>query len=211
MPLNANALVTEPEAEAWLKTGGADAAALQEEINRASEWIENYCGRPLKEATYTAIRISGYGAEKLRLKASPVKIDDLVGKPVTIAVNGVAQSLWLQESDGDPALKDVILGSSDLTSPVGRRDYLYRSQGWGPVSAKNPLNVLLTYTGGLATIPDDLKGACLYVLQKFWRDRQKQLADVTTVSGPFGSVSILDISMPRWAQAALDRYRVVAV
>lgn len=205
MALKPNALLTLVEAEAWLRTGVSDNPALEEEINRVSSAIEMYCGRPLKEATYPAVRMAGNGSMTLRLKATPVKIDDLVGKPFTVSVNGVAQTLWLQESDGDPATKDVILRSTDHTTVKGLRNHLYRSQGWGPISRKSPDNILLTYTGGFATIPEDLKEAAALILLTFWRDRDKKLTDVTTLSGPFGSVSILD-RMPQKARQILESY-----
>src|SRR5262245_16825679 len=208
MSLNPNALVTLDEAEAWLRTGAADDPALEEEINRASEAIEAYCARPLTERTHTG-RVTGPTGLKLYVKAAPVKIDDLGTKPVVIAVDGVLQTLWLQESDGEPGNKDVSLGSTDPMSATGLRDYFYRGGGWGNYGGRTSAeaNVKYTFTAGLAVIPPDLQGACLYVLQKLWRDRQKQVADITTVSGPFGSVNILDIAMPRWAEAALARYR----
>lgn len=208
MPLKANALVTVEEAKSWLNvTGATDDAKLEDEINRASEALEAYCNRPLKKATYTNVRLMGGARPTLYLKAVPID----VAAALTISVDAVVQTVWKTEADGDPALKDVIVGSDDHTTLLGQQNHLWRGPGWGCPSYSNPYNVLLTYTGGLGTTPDDLKGAAFYVIQKLWRDRTKGLTDVTTISGPSGSINILDIAMPRWARQALDRFRVVAV
>jgi hypothetical protein len=209
MALNTNALVTLDEAKSWLTTGGADDLKLEEEINRMSDFLEGYCRRPLKERTFTNQRRRGMSWPELRFRATPLNIS----QPLTVVVDDVAQTIWKSEADGDQGLKDVIIVDADPEDAVlGVRTSLWRSQGWAPFSSGRPLNILLTYTGGLASVPGDLAEAALYVLQKLWRDRQKQLADVTTVTLPSGSVTLLDIPMPRWARQALDeRYRVTAV
>jgi gp6-like head-tail connector protein len=208
MALKTNALISLQEAKDWLTiTGSADDVKLEDEVNRASEALEAYCNRPLKSATYTAVRMAGPCSPTLYLKATPINI----ASTLTVSVNGTAQTVWKQESDGDPATFNVLVGSDDHTTVLGQRNHLWRSLGWCATTTKSPMNVLLTYTGGLSPVPDDLKGACFFVLQKLWRDRQRGLSDVQTVTMPSGSVTILDIPMPRWAREALLRYRVVPV
>jgi gp6-like head-tail connector protein len=209
MTLAANALVTLEEAKAWLDiTGATEDSRLETEINRASEAIEGYCGRPLKAKDYTSIRLPVVESEKLYLKATPID----VSKTITVTLDGASQTIWKSETDGDPANFDVIVGSDDPVSTVGRKNHLWRSAGWSPGYCSgwwggHPYRIVLTYTGGLNPVPEDLKGACLYIVQKLWRDRSRGIADVQTVTLPSGSITILDIAVPRWAQNALDRYK----
>jgi hypothetical protein len=122
-------------------------------------------------------------------------------------VGGTSQTVWKTESDGDPALKDVIVGTEDYFNPISVNNHLWRAGGWGAPTYANPYNVLLTFTGGFATVPDDLMSAVLYILQKTWRDATRAMTDVTTVSSPSGSITILDNELPQWAVLILQRYR----
>lgn len=208
MPLAANALVSLEEVKSWLGIKDpADDLKLADEINRATIAIEAYCNRPLKQATYTSQRLCGPDSQVLYLKAVPVNADT----PVTVSVNESTQTIWLKESDGDPAGFDVILASTDPTDIIGTRDHLFRSRGWAPTSSKHPYNILLTYTGGFATAPDDLKEACIHIVHKLWRDRQRQIPDVQTVTLPSGAINLLDIGLPRLALLLLGRYRIGSV
>jgi len=121
---------------------------------------------------------------------------------VTVSVDDVAQTVWKQESDGLQSAFDVI----------ARSDHLYRRSGWDPTAA-DPYNVLLSYTGGFAAsaIPAPVQEACLYVVQKLFRDSKRQLAEVAQVNTPMGGISILDNGMPRMARLLLDPYRFVPV
>lgn len=206
MPLDANALVTLPVAKDYLKvTGASDDAVIEALINRASDLCESFCARPLRQKTLSNVRMMGPCRPRLPLLAVPVKTD----AAVTVAVDGTVQTVWRTEADGDPGGFDVLLQSFH---PEGVRgpDHLYRASGWAG-SAAQPYNVLLTYTGGFATVPDDVQQACLYVVQKFFRDQQKQLADVVSVTTAAGGVSLLDTALPRVVEVVLKPYALAAV
>lgn len=203
MALAANALVELQVAKQHLSvTGESEDGLIEAMINRASKLCEAHTGRRLKQVTFTNLRLTGRAWPRIPLRASPVKVTD----PVTVSVDGTAQTVWKVEADGDPAGFDVRLGAYD---PEGGRgpDHLYRSSGW---AGTGPDNVLLTYTGGFAIVPDDVQLACLYVVQKLFRDAKRQLAEVVNVSGPFGSTSILDNAMPRVAVLLLADYEFTA-
>jgi hypothetical protein len=214
--LNANALVSLEEARSWLViTGATDDAKLEDEINRATSLIEAYCDRVLKRTTaYNPVsaRYSGVDAYCLRLSVGPIDVDSTV----TVTFDGTAQTVWRKDADGEPDDLDVVVGYTDNgifhpgkpLRPLFQPDELYRSAGW---LATKVGGIVVSYSGGLTTIPDDLKEACLYIVQKLWRDRSRGLADIVTTSGPNGSVTILDNALPRVARQALDRYRLVTV
>lgn len=207
MAIAANALVSLADAKTYLNISGtADDAKIEKVIDRASDLIEQHCQRPLKEATYTNLRLRGPDSPILRPRARPINI----ASAITIKVDGTTQTVWKQETDGDPADFDVIVGSGSPELPAGQRDHFYRAAGW-KASSSQPYNVLKTFTGGLATIPDDLQEAAFLVVQKLWRDQQKQLAEVSTVAMPSGSVTLFDTVLPRRALWLLGAYRELLV
>lgn len=205
--LQANALVdpTDAQVAGFLKlTGAANLDTVTTLINRASDYCEGYCDRPLKQQTFTAIRFPAQCAPNLRPLATPIKVAD----PVSLSVDGVdgvvALTVWKAEADGDPALKDVIIGCDTPGVPT----FFYRACGW---RGSTPFPILATFTGGLATIPGDLQQACLLVAQTL--QRQEKGASEVQSYGP-GPVSQsvtyrADSLIPMWSKQVLDRYRVV--
>ena len=97
--LQANALLdpTDAQVAAFLKLP-ASSDALITLINRASDYAEGYCNRPLKKQTFTAIRLAGQGHPHLRPLATPI---DVAGT-ITLSVDAVALTIWKAEADGDP-------------------------------------------------------------------------------------------------------------
>lgn len=208
MALQANALVSAAEAKSFLNIQGTSSDALLDSvINAASDMIEKELNRPVKEASYTGVRLIGPKGPKLYLRASPINIS----QTFTVKMNETTQTVWKQESDGDPANFDVLVGTDAPEGPLGLRNHLYRASGWEASSNGHPYNVLVTYTGGYATVPTDLKDAALYVIQKLFRDRQKQLADVQTVTHPSGAITMFDLVLPRLALRLFNQYRWVPV
>lgn len=209
MSLDAVALVELATARTYLKvTGTSDDAMIEALINRASELCESWCNRNLKERAFSQVRLPGPRWPALRLYPRAVPIKAVA--TIAVVLDGVAQTVWRAEADGDPAAFDVILGALDpegLNAP----DHFYRAGGWQAASSWSPYNVLLSYTGGFATIPDQLQQACLYIVQKLFRDQQKQLAEVVAINTPVGGMTLLDSAIPRVAQILLQPYRLLMV
>lgn len=198
MALDATALVDLATAKGFLLVpGGEHDTALEAAINAATGACEAYCNRLLKERAVTE-RVEGPQSTRLYLNAVPLKAT----AAVTAAVDDVVQTVWRIEADG-------LQGNFDV---IARPDHLYRRRCWWTGST-DPYNVLLTYTGGYAAavMPAAIKEACLYVVQKLFRDSQRQLAEVAQVNTPMGGITILDNAMPRMARLLLDPYRVVPV
>ncbi len=208
MSLDANALVDLPTAKGFLNVpGSSEDPRIERAINAASDLCERWTGRVLRQRTLTNLRLPGPPSTILLVKGTPIDVT----QTVSVTVDGTAQTVWRTEADGDPSLKDVLVGALVAESALFAPDHLYRASGWNVCSWGNPYNVLLTYTGGLKPIPDDLQRACLYIVQKLYRDEQRQLAEVAQVNTPMGGVTILDNAIPRLAQALLAAYRLLLV
>ena len=204
MALPANALVTVAAVKNFIAPGGmgdTDTPRLEEVIGRVSTAVERHCNRPLKAATYTGLRLKGPFCAEFFLRHTPID----PAQAVTVTINGVAQTVWRSESDGDPALKDVTVARS-CEDPTFTPDHLYRSCGWFG-GWGNPYNVVVGYTGGFAAVPLDLEEAALEIVKKVWNDQSKGLQDVTAVTLPSGGVTLFDAPFPRRALQLLERYR----
>jgi hypothetical protein len=209
MALSANALVTLAALKDFLGNHGAgDDPQLEPIINRVSDLIERWCQRPFKEVTYSNVRIRGPHSRALFVAHAPIN----VSVAVTVTISGVVQTVWRTEADGDPDAFDVVVARSVEVGDF-MPDHLFRSDGWAHDSGAAP-NVLLGYTGGLATIPDDVQQACLGVCDKLWREQQRHLADVGSVALAAGTNvtwTPRDYALPSTAYSILQRYRLPVV
>lgn len=204
MALAANALVDLLTAKSFLTiTGASDDARIEKTIDRASDFCERWCGRLLKEIVHAAERHPGPDAPRFFVPHAPIK----TSATIAVTLNGEVQTVWRTEADGDPENKDVLVGRSHPDAQLFVPDILYRAGGWRPSSAGNPFNVLLSWTGGFATIPDDLQEACLLIAQKAWRDEQRQLTEVVAINTPGGGVTLMDTAIPSRAQELLTPFR----
>jgi hypothetical protein len=206
---NANALVTVEEARAFFPgmTSTAVNDMLQVLVNRASDFCESAlgAGRPLRRRAFSDLRLPGQGGLMLFPPVTPIDVT----APIALSVDGVAQTVWKAEADGDPALKDVIVGAVEPGVP----SHFYRACGWRGCT---PYPVLLSYTGGWAaaedtdglTLPEHVKHAALLVVQTLYRHQEKQLTDVGSLSGgpAGGSVTFTTLAslIPQYARQVLE-------
>lgn len=202
MALGAHALVTLIEAKQELSIEGADLdAQVERYINDASEWCEHLCGRRLKARTVTYARP---GPRACELPVDPWPID--LTQPILITVDGVAQTVWKEPADGAQTNFHVIARSFVPGAPP---DHFYRAAGWGAPAATQPDNVTLTYTGGIAIVPQLLKDACLLLVQKVSRDTIQQLStEVSSISGVHG-IAWRGNPVPLEAQKKLEAFLLV--
>ena len=185
MALSATALLTLAQAKDYLDIkGGEKDSLLEDMVNRITDYCEGAQGanRPFKSRAYTSLRLEQRNSRKLYPLAVPIS----TSATLTITFDALAQTIWKTETDGDPALKDVIVAieqtgnyhqpvASDVDDPIWRPNHLYRSAGWYTGSTSNPYPILLSYTGGLVTIPGDLLQVAFEILQKLWREQDKQM------------------------------------
>ncbi len=222
-------LVTVDEALAFLaKASANDVPVLAALVTLASSWVERITDRPLAKRAFTSLRLTGTDAPQLYVPAWPIDPDSTV----TVTLDGTTLTVWRKEADGTIDNFDVIVGSDDpWDERFGMRNHLYRELGWatsgtwteaGPwlgmgaspfrdmPAAIRPYRVLLSYTGGYATasIPQDLKLACLYLIQKLWQDQEGQQTGLQSLSTPTGGTIVLppDPSIPAEVKILLRPY-----
>lgn len=211
-------LVSTQEMADFLKLGDpASFSWLQTLVTRASLVCEGLTNRKLKARAVTSLRLKARPSYRLLVDLFPID----TASTVTITVDGTAQTIWRTESDGDPATKDIIVASDDpLDTRSGYANHFYRPAGWAvgmryrdwtPAAppllslAQHPYVLLASWTGGYATVPEDLKQACCYIGQRIHRDWDKQETDITTMSLPTGGSAVfVDPSASPWPRRALD-------
>jgi hypothetical protein len=210
---NDNALLDLEQAKAFLHIRLDDQDdVIQDLINRASDFCEWWCGRPIKARAFADLRLPGQVGPVLRPPAVPIDIT----ATLTLSIWGASQTIWKRESDGDPSAFDVIVGA-DVTDPRLRPNLFHRARGWcGGDPWGNPYPILLSYTGGFDPVPGELLDAAGLVLQHLYRLQEKQTADVTGLTSPVGgSVSyapeLVGSLIPMQAKQILDSYRTVSV
>lgn len=209
MALSALALVSLDETKQYLDIaqGGQD-AVLETLIDRASALAEHptLTNRPLKARTYTDLRLPAQAAGALYPPAIPIDVT----APVTVTLSGTALTVWRTEADGEPSGFDVLCRADHLDG-AWRPDHFYRGRGWPSASAADPSPIRLSYTGGLATVPDLLKEAVFLIIAKMYRDQILKHADMVQISTPVGILERPDTQIPARARDILQSYRRILV
>jgi hypothetical protein len=122
-------------------------------INQASQFIENYCGRILVNASYDEYH-DGRASNRLLLKQWPI-----TGGP---ALNGQKPSIWIDQ-DGNFANESIV---DPATYWVANEIEIVRNGFW----PKGYRNIKISYNAGLgavntvadtSSLPSDLELACL--------------------------------------------------
>jgi hypothetical protein len=68
-------------------------------------------------------------------------------------------------------------------------------------------NIIVDYTAGYSTIPDDLEEACLEIVNYLWKNYdEKRWGKISRSEGP-GGFTLETTEVPRNALIILDRYR----
>lgn len=193
-------LVSIDEARAFLKSGASDDGVLARLVTAASSWAETLTKRPLRYQAVTNLRFTGPRGTKI----FPVLFPIDPAKAVTLKLDDVTQTIWRVEADGLQTNFDVALASNNPAESRVGLNHIYRRSGWLPDTINA---VLLGYTGGYGPVPEDLKQAVLYLVQKLWRDQEKQMSDLTAISSPAGgSVALIEKDVPGQALRLLEPY-----
>jgi len=211
MTLQANALVTVDQARAfmkWLDGAPPDDATVEDLVNRASDFAEWWTNRPLRARTFSNLRLAAQCGPKLR-PPTPPPID--TSQPLTVSLDGRALLVWKTEADGDPALAEAVV-MPDPDAP-GLPSYLWGRYNWCGAGL-SPLPIQLSYTGGFAPVPGQVRDAVLMTLETLWRLQDSHVADISSYTNPvtgatqFGDAFSL---IPMQAKQVLDSYRVTPV
>lgn len=137
-------------------------ALLQLLITAASQYMMTYCGRTFQLTTYTNEAYNGTGNAMQMLLNSPVVAVSAV------SVNGIARTPFNQSS-----------------YPGGYRfdeDGIYAGCDFG-VWCDGFQNVVVSYQAGYATIPYDLNFACIELVAKRYRDKDKSIVTQRSIAG----------------------------
>lgn len=194
MALNDNALITEAELEAFLQVS-LETAYAELLINYASDFIQYYTNRWLKAKTYTSENYDGPGDNRLYLDNWPIN-------SVTTLIN--------YDSMNDTTLYTFTEKLEYLI--YGDEGYIYLRGGF----AKGIRIYRVTYNGGYAVVPYDLKKACSDLCSLLYYQKDKVGMKAETIgrysyqldkSGmAFGREGI-----PAEIKSILNRYRRVVL
>lgn len=132
------AVITVANAQTWLDVTGDD-AVLQILIDRAVEAMERAAGRHLDAATVTEV-LDGNGDYSLWLQEPPDG-----GADGVTSVHVSSDQEWTSSN---------LVDSDDYL--VNECELIYLDHVW----TKGQQNVRVIYSGGFATVPDDVVGAC---------------------------------------------------
>ena len=166
-----------------LTAGNSDEPLLSSLIGACGAFFETVTGRSFGLATHTEIR-DGMGSQDMFVRNPPiVSISAITIGLETIPAGGPLSPGYLFDD------KRIIL-----------RGYRF----W-----KGLMNVSLTYTGGYATIPDDLAQACIE--QVALRYKERPHFDMSSKSNAGETTSFVMADMKPSTKAVLDRYRRVTL
>ncbi len=218
MALATNALVTLGQAKDFLKITQDDQDSLVTElINRASDFMEGPqgCNRPLALREFIG-RLPSWRQAGLPLPVVPLD----VAEEVLVELDGIVQTVWRTEDNGDPANFDVVVRRSTPVSPWVP-DQLWRGLGWRSTSRYRPDPISLTYWGGFVvddeggTVPGDLRDATFLVIQTLYRLQEKGIGGISTMTGsPIGTVGFEQAAaslIPMAARRTIDSYRLISL
>lgn len=145
------AIITTEEYKAWVgETGTGFDALFGVLIASIQADLELLCGRFFEQSTYTDEAYSGRGEDTLWLRNYPV---DSVSAVKILGTGGDTETL--ASSEYRLVGSRYICRLNDLDSSWDSPSAFRLSVG--PVFPRGGGNILVTYTGGYATIPDDLK------------------------------------------------------
>ncbi|MFC4768738.1 head-tail connector protein [Effusibacillus consociatus] len=144
MPLNANALTDLASTKSYLDIDTTDTSKdsiIEFLINAASEAIEKYCRRKMKQATYTDEEYDGTGSQNLYLKQYPIS-----------SITSIK-------------IDDVVVAATEYKTRKESGIVVRMNAMWD----KGILNLKVTYQAGYAAIPSDVELACKHLVKFYFK------------------------------------------
>lgn len=140
------AIITLAEAKTHIGiTGTSEDTSLQQIVDAVNVFVGTYCHRTFESATYTEELYDGSGGPELVLKNYPI---------ITITEILV---------DTEEVDERTDVGEEGYYIKNANNGILYNNAGW----SRGRGNIQITYTAGYATVPNDLKYACLAMAAYF--------------------------------------------
>lgn len=182
MTANAADLTTLADLKVFIKDGGNNDTLLQTLITAASVAIANYISRDIVSQSYTDV-LDGTNGRVMVLPNSPITAI------ASVTIDGKTI----------PAGSVTTPGFYFTPTKIILNGY-YFSKGYG--------NVVITYTAGFASIPQDIAQFCIGTVQYWLNDRQRAGEVSRSMGGQTISYSRDD--MPAWVKTGLNQYKKVA-
>jgi len=185
MAANPADLATVADLIAWMGLENVDQATtdqLQRLVTATSIWIQEEISRTIRSLSYTET-LDGHGGDRIMLCNYPVTA------VASVSVDG--QALPPSSGPGQP-------GFALANDLIVLRGYRF---------ALGAANVVVVYTAGFATIPQDLTQACLELASLRWKERDR----IGHVSKSLGgeTVTFMVKAMPDSVRQMLGHYRRV--
>jgi hypothetical protein len=196
MSLNANALVTVEELRAYAGEKSTESDSLLEIIvNSVSQEFDRFCGRVLKQATYTNLYLDGSGTSEQLLPSWPAASITGVYEDDTLLTEGLEEDYVIYTSDEDAYLRKVNSTWPELDEETAV---------WlaGPKTIK-----IASVKLGYATIPADMKLACLKQAAREYQNMKQKAWGETSRSKGEDSASMVEPGLLPDVVAVLKRYR----
>lgn len=187
---------------------------LQTLINGASRKIESYTHRALKARAYTGVLFNGNGqqvfdgdplldrqgwslasGDSLSQLAFGRRLETPLNTVTSITLDDTAQTIG-----NDPDLFDVQLLT--LGRPSGLGDGCYRASGW----TRGLNNLLMTYNGGFATIPEDLAEGCILTVMAWFLDKDRGYIRLSSFSAQGESIQLEKTAIPTVAKEMIEHF-----
>ncbi len=178
-------------------TGSTHDTVLTALVSAVTALFENVCRRTFASTVYTDVEYDGTGTDKLILANPP--ITDI--SSIKIASNrnfGAATALASSRYVFDDAGVVTLVPASGATSIILGGD--------GGIFPKGHRVVQISYTGGFATIPADLKQAAILMCST-WMNRRRRGGVLSTTVGS-ETVTFQQREIPIEVMAILSRYRL---
>jgi hypothetical protein len=179
-------LCTFEQVEAWLNPPSldSDADTIRRLITAASDFIHRYCGRYLLSHDYEELR-DGTGGMVMMTASYPITQVTLV------SVNDIVIP---------PAPTTLTAGYMFNDTAIALRNYRF---------SRGNLNVVLSYTAGYATVPDELTQAAIELVTERYRERGREGVVQENVTG-ISSTTFRPVDMTLSIKAGLAPFRKVA-
>jgi len=188
-------LTTLSDVKAWLQAGAnpfpaTDDALLARLVTAASEFIQNWLGRPIASADWLEVR-DGTGGQLLAFANIPVTA------VLSLSIDGIA--IPPAPTPEDIGATGFGAGYTFTPTELALRGYVF---------TRRPQNTAVTYTAGYTTVPPDIAQACIELVAQHYRERTR-IGEVSKALGGSETVTFSQKDMSDSVKTLLSQYRAV--
>lgn len=175
-------LVTLADVKAYIGSSGIDDQLLTRLVTASSQYIQSWLNRTFASAAYTETR-DGNGGQRMLFANYPVTAVS------SLTIDGIAIPL-----STSPLIPGYVFSSTGIML----RSYTF-TQGFQ--------NVVIGYTAGYATVPEDIRQACIDMVALKYRQRDRIGINSKTLAGE--AVTFNTDDMPANVKTILGNYKKV--